>query len=66
MGSWLVPNILKLLSTLALKATTGVKYDGFQSVAWLFEVLLPGSARYAASALLELLPKFSVLTVRGL
>lgn len=58
--------MLKLLSTLALKATTGVKYDGFQSVAWPFEVLLLRSARYAASALSEFLAEFSVLTVGGL
>lgn len=30
-----------------------MKYDGFQRVVWLFEVLLPGSTRYAASALWE-------------
>jgi len=61
-----VPNILKLLSILALFATTGVKCDGFQRVARLFEVLLPGSNRYAASALSELLPKPCVLTIKGL
>lgn len=42
--------MLKLLSTQALYAATGVKYDGFQRVAQRFEVLWPESIRYATSA----------------
>lgn len=66
LDSRFVPNILKLLSTQALLATTGVKYDGFQRVARLFEVLQPGSNRYAASALSELVADSCMWLIRRL